>query len=119
MSLGDEVIAVTVSYTDQDEDAQTDSALRGQWEDWDPGVPLVTLHTAHRALGPPIVEYLRSLEAQDRFHRIVVLIPEVQPARPWQWILHNQRGVLLERAIRGGTVNVVFARLHFQRTTWE
>jgi amino acid transporter len=118
LSLGDEVIAVTVSYADQDE-AQSDSALRGLWEEWDPGVPLVTLRTSHRALGPPIVEYLRSLEAQDRYHRIVVLIPEVQPARPWQWILHNQRGALLDRAVRRGTVNVVICRLHFQRTTWE
>ncbi len=73
----------------------------------------------HRSLGPPIVEYLRHLEATDRYHRIVVLIPEVQPARPWQRILHNQRGFVLDRAIQKGTVNVVICRLHFQLATWS
>ncbi len=46
----------------------------------------------------------------------MVLIPEVQPSRPWQRILHNQRGFVLDRAIQKGTVNVVICRLHFQRT---
>ena len=117
-SLGDEVIAVTVCYTDPDE-TQSDASFRQQWEGWNPGVPLVTLNTTHRALGPPIVEYLRTLEAEDRFHRIVVLIPEVQPARPWQRILHNQRGFVLDRAIQKGTANVIICRLHFQRSLWS
>src|ERR1017187_4842208 len=117
-SLGDEVIAVTVCYTDPDE-TQSDASFRQQWEGWNPGVPLVTLNTTHRALGPPIVEYLRTLEAEDRFHRIVVLIPEVQPARPWQRILHNQRGFVLDRAIQKGTANVIICRLHFQRALWS
>jgi amino acid transporter len=118
LSLGDEVIAVTVSYTDPDE-TRGDASFRRQWEEWNPGVPLVTLSTEHRALGPPVVEYLRDLEAEDRFRRIVVLIPEVQPARPWQRILHNQRGFVLDRAIQKGTVNVVVCRLHFQRALWS
>jgi hypothetical protein len=165
LSLGDEVVAVTVSYVDEDgpPDAgpgpesggagstgaggagaggagaggagaggQTGGggdehripvdpgqALHDLWDRWDPGVPLVTLHAKHRSLGPPIVHYLRDLEAQDRFHRIVVLIPEVQPIRPWQQILHNQRGFVLDRAIRKGTENVVICRLRFQRSTWS
>jgi hypothetical protein len=47
-----------------------------------------------------------------------VLIPEVQPARPWQRILHNQRGFVLDQAIQKGTTDVVICRLHFQLTTW-
>jgi hypothetical protein len=45
---------------------------------------------------------------------VVVLIPEVQPASPWQWILHNQRGVVLDRAIRQDTDGVVICRLRFR-----
>jgi hypothetical protein len=119
LSLGDEVVAVHVCYTDPD-DTERDSQFHQQWDAWKPGVPLVTLHTVHRSLAPPIVEYLRQLEGQDqRFHRIVVLIPEVQPARPWQRILHNQRGFVLDRAIQKGTANVVLCRLRFQRATWS
>jgi amino acid transporter len=117
LSLGSEVVAVTVSFNDPDDEA-IDTELRRRWEQWDPGVPLVTLHTSHRALGPPIVEYLRDLESSDRYDRIVVLVPEVQAARPWRRILHNQRGFVLDRAIQKGTVNVVICRLRFQLANW-
>ena len=80
-------------------------------------VPLLTLHSAHRSLAKPIVRYLRSVEADDKYHRLVVLIPEVEPSRPWEWILHNQRGIILERAIRRGTSNVVLCRLRYRLAT--
>jgi hypothetical protein len=46
-----------------------------------------------------------------------VLIPEVQPARPWLRILHNQRGFVLEQAIQHGTDNVVICRLRYRLST--
>jgi amino acid transporter len=113
LSLGDEVIAVTVCYNDR-EDTQVDAHFREQWDQWHTDVPLVTLHSKHRALGPPIVDFLRELEAADRYHRLVVLIPEVQPFRAWQRVLHNQRGFVLERAIQRGTENVVICRLRYR-----
>jgi amino acid transporter len=113
LSLGDEVVAVTVCYVDPEEERAVVS-FQVQWNDWHPNVPLITLRTAHRSLAPPIVEYLRLLEQEERYQRVVVLIPEVQPNRPWQWILHNQRGVVLNRAIRKGTENVVICRLRFR-----
>jgi hypothetical protein len=118
LSLGDEVTAVTVSYGDP-EDAEPDEEFPQLWDRWHPDVPLTILHTTRRSLTQPIVDYLRRLEAQDRHRRLVVLIPEVQPARPWQRILHNQRGVVLDRAIRRGTQNVVICRLRFSLSTWD
>ena len=88
--------------------------FRAEWEAWRPEVPLLTLHSAHRSLAKPIVRYLSSVEAQDKYHRLVVLIPEVEPSRPWEWVLHNQRGIILERAIRRGTSNVVLCRLRYR-----
>lgn len=116
LSISDEVIAVTVCYADPD-DEEVDAHFRSDWEAWHPNVPLVTLRTAHRSLAPPIVSYLRTLEDSDRYHRLLVLIPEVRPGRWWQWILHNQRGVVLERAIERGTGNVVICRLRYRLTT--
>ena len=78
---------------------------------------LLTLRSSHRSLAKPIVTYLQAVEKEDRYHRLVVLIPEVQPAHPWQWLLHNQRGVILERAIRRGTANVVLCRLRYRLET--
>jgi hypothetical protein len=80
-------------------------------------VPLITLCSMHRALAPPVVKYLHKLESDERHDQLVVLIAEVQPAHWWQWILHNQRGVILQRAIQRGTVNVVVCRLRYQLAT--
>ena len=50
LSLGDEVLAVTVSFPDE-ADADGQDTLRRQWEEWDPGVPLTTLSAERRSLG--------------------------------------------------------------------
>jgi len=118
LSLGDEVIAVTVCYADPDDSAAHEH-FSDQWEAWHSNVPLVTLHTHHRSLAPPIVNYLRQIEAEDRYHRLVVLIPEMQALHAWQRILHNQRGFVLDRAIQEGTSNVVICRLRFRPTAWS
>jgi len=114
LSLGDTVRAITVCYQDDDDDGQADAAFRAQWEAWHPDVPLITLTSRHRALGPPVVEYLRGLEHDDIDDRIVVLIPEVQPSSLLRRVLYNQRGAVLDRAIRRGTEDVVICRLRFR-----
>ena len=113
LSLGDEVRAVTVCFHDEAEE-QADAAFRADWQVWHPDVELITLPTRHRSLGPPIVAYLRELEHDDQADRLVVLIPEVQPSSLLRWVLFNQRGAVLDRAIRRGTDNVVICRLRFR-----
>jgi amino acid transporter len=113
LSLGDEVRAITVCYAGAD-DEQADATFREQWEAWHPDVPLIPLRTRHRSLGPPVVDYLRGLEAEQAGRRLVVLIPEVQPASLLRSVLFNQRGAVLDRAIRHGTSNVVICRLRFR-----
>jgi amino acid transporter len=113
LSIGDEVRAVSVYFTDPDEEA-ADASLRDCWEQWQPSVPLITLRSAHRSIAKPIVKYLCDIEATDKYHKLVVLIPEVQPRRFWDYLLFNQRGVILDRAIRRGTANVVLCRLRYR-----
>jgi amino acid transporter len=112
LSIGDEVVAVTVCYGDPD-DEEVDVHFREEWEAWHPNVPLITLRTPHRSLAPPVVKYLRQAEGDGRYHRLLVLIPEVQPEHWWRWILYNQRGLVLQRAIQRGTTNVVICRLRY------
>ncbi len=113
LSIGDEVIAVNVCFTDPEDDAAEES-FRDRWEQWHPNVPLVTLSSTHRSIAKPIVKYLCDLEAKDTYQKLVVLIPEVQPRRFWDYLLFNQRGVILDRAIRRGTANVVLCRLRYR-----
>jgi amino acid transporter len=113
LSLGDEVIAVTVCFDDPADHAANQN-LRAQWERWNPGVPLVTLESTSRSLAEPLVDYLQELERTYSGDQLVVLIPEVQPPRPWRQILHNQRGFVLKQAIQHSTVNVVICRLRYR-----
>jgi amino acid transporter len=113
LSIGDEVIAVTVCFADPEDEA-ADVSFRDRWEQWHPNVPLITLRSTHRSIAKPIVKYLCDLEAKDKYHKLVVLIPEVQPRRFWDYLLFNQRGVILDRAIRRGTANVVLCRLRYR-----
>jgi amino acid transporter len=115
LSLGDEVVAVTVDFTGSDDEAEAAGvSFRQRWEEWHPDVPLVTLTSAHRSVAKPIVQYLNELEAKNTYHKLVVLIPEVQPPKIWEYLLFNQRGVILDRAIRRGTANVVLCRLRYR-----
>lgn len=118
LSLGDEVQAITVCYADP-EDTEADHRFHQEWEAWQPQIPLVTLHTSHRSLAPPLVEYLRQIEDDDEYERLVVLIPEVRPEHAWMQILFNQRGAVLDRAIRRGTRDVVICRLRYSLSTWN
>jgi hypothetical protein len=113
LSLGEDVVAVTVCFTDPESEA-VEVSFRERWEEWHPNVPLITLPSAHRSIAQPIVKYLCQIEADDKYHQLVVLIPEVQPKRFWNYLLFNQRGVILDRAIRRGTANVVLCRLRYR-----
>ena len=113
LSIGDEVAAITVCFADP-EDTAADVSFRSEWDEWHPDVPLITLRSEHRSLSKPIVKYLCEIERADKYHRLVVVIPEVQPSSAWQYLLHNQRGVILDRAIRRGTANVVLCRLRYR-----
>jgi amino acid transporter len=112
LSLGDEVRAVSVAHT-EDTDGPSAEQIQQAWNQWHPQVPLTVLTSASRSLTRPIVDYLRELAATEQHDRLVVLIPETQLPHPWQRLLQNQRGVLLDRAIRRHT-DAVICRLRFR-----
>ncbi|MFD5804426.1 MULTISPECIES: APC family permease [unclassified Streptomyces] len=109
-SLGDEVRAVTVCYPDAEDRAQA-HALERAWAEWNPGVELIALPSAHRSLGRPIAAYVRA--ATEPGTRVTVLIPEVEPERLWQRLLQNQRGAVVAHAVRRDT-DAVICRLRFR-----
>ncbi|MEU3755261.1 APC family permease [Streptomyces olivoreticuli] len=115
VSLGDEVVAVTVAQPDA-EGRQAAESLRRDWELWDPGVDLVELPAPSRSLGGPIVAYVRELSDRHPDNRVTVLIPEVEPAHVWQRLLQNQRGAVVAHAVRRDT-DAVICRLRFRLGT--
>ncbi|MFJ4735511.1 APC family permease [Streptomyces sp. NPDC088770] len=112
LSLSDEVRAVTVVHP-EDRAAPSADEVHAAWNAWQPGVPLTVLHSRTRSLTRPVVDHVRALAAQERQCRIVVLIPEMHLPRPWQRLLQNQRGAVLDRALRRHT-DAVICRLRFR-----
>jgi hypothetical protein len=109
LSLGDEVIAVSVHP-----EAAQGAAFRADWDRWNPGVRLDTLDSPHRSLVHPIVDYVRNAQLDGR--QIAVLIPEIQPRR-WRYrILQNQRGLLLATVLRAST-DAVICTIPYRLTT--
>ncbi|KOY53671.1 APC family permease [Streptomyces sp. XY332] len=113
-SLGDEVLAVTVTHPTP-EDRQAAEALRRDWELWKPGVELIELSSPTRSLGRPVSGYVRELTRTHPDTQVTVLIPETEPARLWQRLLQNQRGSVVAHAVRRDT-DAVICRLRFRVT---
>jgi amino acid transporter len=109
LSLGQEVVAVSV-VIDQGDDAENAAqALEQEWAQWDPGVPLRILHTEYASVVEPIVAFIDDARA-DSDQQIVVLIPVVIPDRFRYRLLHNQIDHVLSAALRTRT-DVVVARV--------
>ncbi len=106
LSLGDEVIALSVQFDDERADS-----LRSEWDRWSPGVDLVILRPHSRAVAAPALAYLRSPQLRDR--QIMVLIPEVEPRKWRHRLLQNQRGVVLANVLRRQS-NVNVARVPYR-----
>jgi hypothetical protein len=107
LSLSDHVIAVTV-VLDRDDDDSHAQSLAKAWADWDPGVPLRTLHTDYASVVHPICALIDELRVHHE--QIVVLIPVVVPAQIRYRLLHNQIDHVLSRALRSRT-DVIVARV--------
>lgn len=116
LSIGDDVRAVTVVHTDDPDDSGTADRLRAEWNAWSPDVPLEVVQTPDRSLTRPMADHLSALDALDEHDRLVVLIPEVNPGHWWLRLLQNQRGAVLDRAIRKDT-DAVICRLRFRLDT--
>jgi amino acid transporter len=107
LSLGDEVVAVSVQFDDE-----RAAGLRSAWDQWKPGVRLDVLRPANRSIAEPMLAYLCSPEMRARPH-VLVLIPEVEPRKWRHQLLQNQRGIVLANVLRRRSdVNV--ARLPFR-----
>jgi amino acid transporter len=120
LSLGEEVIAVTVEFSEYE---SSEVALGGgehqhpveeEWRRWQPGVELRVLHTDYTSVVEPIVRFIDEMRA-NRDDQIVVLIPVILPKLLRHRVLHNQVDLVLSAALRSRT-DVVVARVPLDLT---
>ena len=100
MRLGGEMVPVTV-----DIDPESTQRLCEQWQQWDPGVELTGLPSPHRTLVAPTVGFVQT--QVDNGRDVTVLLSQVEP-RHWRHrMLYNQRGPILEAALRARTSAII------------
>jgi amino acid transporter len=90
-SISDTVIALHVSFDKEDAEK-----LEKRWEEWNPGVRLVTIESQYRSVVTPIIRYLDLIKTQLQGGVITVLVPEFVVGKWWQGFLHNQMGFILQ-----------------------
>jgi len=105
LSLGDTVVAVAVAGDEEECDR-----IKHEWDEWRSNVPIEVLIDPQRSFVRTVLRYIRSVENEDV--TITVLIPEILPRKRRHEILHNQRGRLLEAALKA-RADVVVATLPF------
>jgi hypothetical protein len=110
MSLGDEVIAVTVVF-DAESTESPESDIEQVWRQWDPGVELRVIRTEYASIVRPILRLVDELR-EDEDRQLVVLIPVVIPDRIRYRLLHNQVDLLLASKLHDRP-DVVVARVPF------
>ncbi|HVQ99149.1 MAG TPA: APC family permease [Mycobacterium sp.] len=100
MRFGGEVVPVTV-----DLDPEATQRLREQWQAWDPGLELKVLDSPHRSLVTPTVQFVKS--EIDNGRDVTVLLSQVEPKHWRHRLLYNQRGPILEAALRARTNAII------------
>jgi len=100
MRFGCEVVPVTVEV-----DPESTQRLCQQWREWDPGYELKVLDSPHRSLVSPTVQFVK--DQIDSGRDVTVLLSQVEPRRWRHRLLYNQRGPLLEAALRARTNAVI------------
>jgi len=93
-ALSEDVTAVHVT-----DDLSGAEALRGEWERWNNGVPLLILETPYRSFLSPFLTYIDALDARSPGSLVTVVLPEAVSAHWWQNLLHNQTALRLKLAL--------------------
>jgi len=106
MRFGCEIVPLTVEV-----DPESTQRLCEQWREWDPGYELKVLPSPHRSLVSPTVHYVKT--EIDKGREVTVLLAQVEPRRWRHKLLYNQRGPILEAALRART-NAAIASVSFR-----
>lgn len=88
----EQIIAVYIAFERDDE-----HKFEEKWQQWQPDVRLVTLHSHYRSIVNPLMKFVDTVEhkASENNYRVTVVIPQFIPKHNWENILHNQSSLLI------------------------
>jgi amino acid transporter len=84
-----------------------------RWEQWAGRVPLDIIESPYRALVPPLLRYIDSIDKRDD-RPITVVLASFVPHSWWEWLLHSQNAIRLKASLlfRPNTI-VIDVPYHF------
>jgi amino acid transporter len=87
-----QIIAVYVPFEREEE-----AIFEEKWQNWQPDVRLVTLHSPYRSIINPLTKFIDTVQhkASESNYQVTVIIPQFIPKKGWQNILHNQSSLLI------------------------
>jgi hypothetical protein len=109
LSLSASVTAVRVVLEEGGTGDTESQRLRAEWEQWNPGVPLVVLRTEYASVVDAMLGYIDAT-CQKHSEQVVVLIPTIIPPRLRYRLLHNHLDLVLSAALRSRP-DVIVARV--------
>jgi amino acid transporter len=91
-SLTNNVIAVYIGFS-----PEAIERMEKEWEKWETGVRLVTIHSLYRSVLTPLSKFIDTIKykTDDTGARITVVMPQFYTKHWWQAVLHNQSGALI------------------------
>ncbi|SDH62293.1 hypothetical protein SAMN04489735_103730 [Aneurinibacillus thermoaerophilus] len=90
-SLSDDIVAVYVGF-----DEEEIKKMEEKWEEWNPGVRLITLRSRYRSIVRPLSKFIDTVEWKtSATDHVTVMIPQFITKRWWHNLLHNQTSLLL------------------------
>jgi amino acid transporter len=97
-SLSENVFAVHIVEGEESEEAER---FNQQWKETfpDTDMQLVIIESPYRSLIGPLLYYIDALDRQSPDDTITIVLPEFLPAKPWEYLLHNQSALRLKAAL--------------------
>lgn len=93
--ISDQSIAVFVAT-----DKESAKKIEEKWNNWNPGVRLIILHSPYRSIFGPLFRFIAKVESKKGPNDyITILVPEFETHRWWHRLLHNQTGLLLRNLL--------------------
>jgi len=91
-TISNEVIALSV-----DINPDATNRLQKEWDEVQPGIPLIILPSPFRSLSEPLLKYVtdRVGEAKRSEREVMLLVPEFVTAKWWHHFLHNQTATII------------------------
>ncbi|MEO6456714.1 MAG: APC family permease, partial [Chloroflexia bacterium] len=97
-SLSANVVAVHIV---EGEDLEETERFHAEWQRLidDKEISLAIIESPYRSLIGPLLSYIDALDQQSPDDTLTIVLPELLPAKPWEYLLHNQNAFRLRAAL--------------------